>query len=196
MSETLSILIISFDRPDDLLELLQSISKQRSLFFLEETLILDNASRASYERVINFISKEPQLKAKFIRQEENLGVARGRNFLMKRAKGTILLVLDDDTLFCTENDFEQLALLLEKPFFKENRAAVITPRIIYAENKQVQKTAFPHKKFKKYAAKAQFLTSYFTGCAHLMRKEVLDKTGFFIQKIFFMGWKNMIWATG
>jgi GT2 family glycosyltransferase len=185
MTNSVSILIISFNRPDDLLELLQGLSTQKNLDSLEETLILDNASTVSYQPVLDFISTHNNLKVNFIRQEENLGVARGRNLLMAQAKGNILLVLDDDVLFYTEDDFERLSLLLEKPFFKKANTAVVTPKIIYAENKQLQVTAFPHKKFKEYSDKTQFLTSYFTGCAHLIKKEVLEKTGLYPADFFY-----------
>jgi GT2 family glycosyltransferase len=78
-------LIISFNRPDDLLELLEGLSKQKNLDSLEETLILDNASTVSYKPVLDFISSHNNLKANFIRKVENLGVARGRNLLMAQA---------------------------------------------------------------------------------------------------------------
>ena len=111
MTNSVSILIISFNRPDDLLELLEGLSTQKNLDSLEETLILDNASTVSYQPVLDFLSSHNNLKAIFIRKEENLGVARGRNLLMAQAKGNTLLVLDDDMLFCTEDDFEKLSLL-------------------------------------------------------------------------------------
>lgn len=185
MTNSISILIISYNRPHDLLELLQGLGAQKNLDALVETLILDNASTVSYDPVLNFISATPQIKAKFIKQQENLGVARGRNFLMKQARGNLLLVLDDDVLFTTEDDFEKLSQLSNKPFFTQANTAIITPRVIYAENKEVQATAFPHKNFKKYAGQSQFLTSYFTGCAHLLRKEILDKTGYYPEDFFY-----------
>lgn len=185
MTNSISILIISYNRPNDLLELLQGLSTQKNLDALTETLVLDNASTVSYQPVLNFISAMPQIKAKCMRQEENLGVARGRNILMKQARGNILLVLDDDVLFSTDDDFEKLAQLPDKPFFSNANTAVITPRVVYAENEQVQVTAFPHKNFKSYAGQSQFLTSYFTGCAHLLRKEILEKTGFYPEDFFY-----------
>jgi GT2 family glycosyltransferase len=185
MPNTVSILIISYNRPDDLLELLQSLSTQKNLSFLTETLILNNASTVSYESVDSFIITQPQLKVNFIKNEENLGVARGRNYLMQKAKGEIFLVLDDDIVLLTENDFERLVRLLDKPFFQKSNTAIITPKIIYAENKQIQITAFPHKKINKYSNKAQFLTSYYTGCAHLMKNEVLQKTGLYPEDFFY-----------
>ena len=185
MGNSISILVITFNRPQDLLELLYSIKAQRNLESLKETLILDNASTISYQSVLDFIDAHNELKINFIRKEENLGVARGRNFLMEQAKGDLLLVLDDDVLFCTENDFEKLSTVLEKPFFKKANTAIVTPKIIYAESKQIQLTAFPHKKIKKYSSQAQFLTSYYTGCAHLMKKEILNTTGFYPTDFFY-----------
>ena len=185
MGNTVSIIIITYNRPKDLLDLLHSLNKQDSLEDLEETIILDNASTVSYDDVKAFAEQHPRLKTTFISVPENLGVARGRNLLMKRAKGNLLLVLDDDVLFTATSDFRQLSNLFEKPFFKQANTAVITPRVIYHDNKQVQKTAFPHKDYESYAAKKQFLASYYIGCAHLMKKEVLDKTGVYPEDFFY-----------
>ena len=105
MSKTVSIIIITYNRPNDLLELLQSLNKQNSLAALEETLVLNNASTTSYDDVLNFSKKNAELKINFITLPHNLGVAGGRNYLMKLAKGDLLLVLDDDVVFSKPNDF-------------------------------------------------------------------------------------------
>jgi len=51
MTESISILIITYNRPDDLLELLQSIRMQKDISSLKEVLVLNNASTVSYAAV-------------------------------------------------------------------------------------------------------------------------------------------------
>jgi glycosyltransferase involved in cell wall biosynthesis len=60
MNEVLSLIIITYNRPDDLLELLQSLRKEADITPLKEVLILNNASTVSYEKAENFIAEEPR----------------------------------------------------------------------------------------------------------------------------------------
>jgi GT2 family glycosyltransferase len=185
MTESISILIITYNRPDDLLELLQSIRMQKDVSALKEVLVLNNASSVSYARVEEFASQNPDLKINYIFSDENLGVSRGRNKLMSMATGDQLLVLDDDILFRQTDDLKNIATVFSKPFFKEANTGVITFRVIYHETKEQQKTALPHKQFDEYKDKEVFLTSYFTGCAHVLQKKVLAETGFYPVDFFY-----------
>ena len=185
MTGTISLLVITYNRPGDLLELLQSLRMQDDTSSLEEVLILNNASTESYAPVEEFVRNNPGLKINYILSGENLGVSRGRNKLMSVAKGDLLLVLDDDILFQRPGDLAKMAIVFEKPFFKEANTGVITFRVIYHETKELQKTAFPHKKFDEYKDKDVFLTSYFTGCCHLLQKKVLNNTGLYPEDFFY-----------
>jgi GT2 family glycosyltransferase len=57
--------------------------------------------------------------------------------------------------------------------------------VIYYETKEQQQTALPHKRFEEYRDKPVFLTSYFTGCSHVLKKEVLAKTGLYPEDFFY-----------
>jgi GT2 family glycosyltransferase len=185
MNEVLSLIIITYNRPDDLLDLLQSLRREQDLSALKEVLILNNASTVSYEKVEMFIRQNPALKVNYILSVENLGVSRGRNKLMAMATGGLLLVLDDDIVFHTPNSIPIIAGSFEKDIFKNANTAVITFRVIYYETKEQQQTALPHKQFEEYKDKPYFFTSYFTGCSHLLKKEVLAKTGFYPEDFFY-----------
>ncbi|HEX7846177.1 MAG TPA: glycosyltransferase [Chitinophagaceae bacterium] len=185
MAETISLLIITYNRPDDLLDLLKSLRMQKDVSALKEVLVLNNASTASYKVVEDYISQNPDLKINYIVSSENLGVSRGRNKLMAIAAGDHLLVLDDDIIFQQPGDLQKMAAAFDKPFFKDANTGVITFRVIYYETKELQKTALPHKQFEEYKDKEVFLTSYFTGCCHFIRKEVLNKTGLYPEDFFY-----------
>ena len=180
MAERISILIITYNRPADLLELLINLGGQSGLDdVLEEILILNNASTEPYDEVVNYVNTHPQIKAKYILSDENLGVAKGRNKLMQMATGSILLNIDDDMAFTAPTDLQRLAALFEEPFFKDANTGVITFRVIYYENKEVQVTAFPHKMYEKYKSNPRFLTAYFAGGANITKAEVMKKTGLY-----------------
>jgi GT2 family glycosyltransferase len=80
-----SVIIITYNRPADLLELLQSLTSQNDLGKLGEVLVLNNASTVPYTNVESFIGEHPELKIQYIISNENLGISRGRNKLMQMA---------------------------------------------------------------------------------------------------------------
>lgn len=185
MTGFVSILIITYNRPDDLLELLESIRIQQDHSVLKEILVLNNASTIPYTAVEEFIGQNPGLHINYMLSGENLGVSRGRNKLMAMAAGELLLVLDDDILFRQTDDLQTISRVLEKPFFKQSNTAVVTFRVLYYDTKELQQTAFPHKQYEQYRDKPFFLTSYFTGCAHLLQKKVLARTGLYPEDFFY-----------
>ena len=186
MTGSISILIVTYNRPKDLLHLLQTLRTQvNAPALLEEVLVLDNASTEPYDEVRTFIAQHPDLKINFIYSGENLGVARGRNKLMAMAKGDWLLVIDDDILFTQPNDLERIASYPAKELFVKNNTIAFAMRVLYYDTKEVQQTAFPHKKYEKYKDKHQFLSAYYIGCAHLMKRSVLDTTGLYPPDFFY-----------
>ncbi len=180
MRHSISILIITYNRPADLLELLINLNQQSGLNdVLQEILILNNASTESYEDVVRYVSSHPELKARYIWSDVNLGVAKGRNKLIQMASGYLHLNIDDDMVFTSPGDLVKLASLFKQPFFREANTGIITFRVVYYENNEVQVTGFPHKMYDKYKNNPRFLTSYFAGGANITRAELFEKTGLF-----------------
>ncbi|MCG2615394.1 glycosyltransferase [Terrimonas sp. NA20] len=185
MAESISLIIITYNRPDDLLDLLQSLAKQSDISPLREVLILNNASTVSYQHAEQYINEHPELKVNYILSQENLGVSRGRNKLMSMAQAELILVLDDDIVFHTDNSLPVIATVFTKEFFIKANTGIITFRVIYYDTKEQQQTALPHKQFEEYRHKPVFLTSYFTGCSHVIRKELLTQTGLYPTDFFY-----------
>ena len=72
----LSVLVVTFNRPDDLLELLQSVANQEGAAeVLEELLILDNGTSVDYSRCWDFVSQHPELPIRVLRSDSNIGAA-------------------------------------------------------------------------------------------------------------------------
>ena len=180
MANRVSLIIITYNRPADVLELLQSLETQvEKETYLEETLVLNNASTDSYDQVKKYIAETPSIKARFIDAEATLGVAKGRNRLLEQVKGNVILSMDDDMIFTKPTDIKLLSGLFDKPFFREANAGVITFSVVYYSNREIQITAFPHKNYAKYGPMPLFLTGYFAGGAHVMKAEVLKHTGLY-----------------
>lgn len=186
MPRKISILVLTHNRPDDLLLMLQSLALQQDLDnVLEEVLILNNASTQSYKEVTDYIEEHAELKLNYIFSNVNHGVAKGRNILMRLAKGDILFTIDDDMEFPQRNALKRISVLFDEPLFQHHNTGVITLRVIYHNTQKVQETVFPHKMYKKYKDKTQFLTLYFAGGANIMKKEILSQTGYFPENFFY-----------
>jgi glycosyltransferase involved in cell wall biosynthesis len=74
--KSLSIVIITYNRPEDVLLLLHNIAAQeQAATLLESVIIIDNHSDQPYDVVQEFIAQQ-SLPFQYIRSEENLGVAQ------------------------------------------------------------------------------------------------------------------------
>lgn len=183
---SLSILIITYNRPEDTLALLQSINNQEDKAkHVKEVLLLNNASTISYQIIEDFIGQHPDLPVKYIKHSENLGVARGRNYLIQLATSEYLMFLDDDVEFPDNKAITIASSLFTEKRYIEYNTAIITFNIFYYSTKERQISAFPHKNLEQYQDKEWFLTYYFTGAAHLMKRELFEKTGLYPDDFFY-----------
>lgn len=173
----LSIVIITYNRPEDVLLLLENIAAQeQAAALLESVIIIDNHSDQKYEAVQQYIAQQ-NLPFQYIRSAENLGVARGRNMGIELAKAPIIVTIDDDAYFKDGNALVKIEALFRSPFAKVNKVGVFCFKVFYGSTGALQETAFPHKKIEKYRDKDEFLSSYFIGCGHAILKEVYNQAG-------------------
>lgn len=182
----LSILIITYNRADDTLLLLRNLLQLKGFGqVVEEILLLNNNSEEDYSAIENFIETTPDSKIKYFKHSENLGVARGRNFLIPKAQGQYLLVIDDDMEFDQKDALLRLAGLFSKPFHQQRNTAVITFGVRYFENQKRQLSAFPHKNYQDFLSKEYFPTYYFAGGAHVVRRDIFEQVGLYTEDFFY-----------
>lgn len=185
MHKPFSIIIISYNRPHDLLALLKSITLLKGTNeHLQDVVIINNRSTINYTDVEDFIANQT-LPFKYIVAPENLGVSRGRNYALQFAEGRYFIFLDDDTEIDTTEALLHLKDQFEQPSIDGRPVGVVSFKVLYYDNLQKQKTAFPHKNFSKYHHKSFFYTYYYPGCAHAIDKLVFDKTGALPQNFFY-----------
>jgi len=182
---SLGILIITYNRPDDTLDLLRNLREQHNIELVQEILILNNASTVSYEAVQHFIDENPALAIRYIAHQENLGVARGRNYLIQQATADYLMFLDDDVLFADTKAVSHARTLLEEERYRNNHTAVVTFDIFYHASGARQVSAFPHKDLEGRQHMSWFLTYYFTGAAHIMKRDFFEQTGLYPPDFFY-----------
>ncbi|GEM_PF-139401 len=181
----LSILIITYNRAEDTLLLLQDIAAQHEVSqHVGEILLLNNNSSDPYDEVTAFISQS-SLPIDYMVSDTNSGVVGGRNQLLRKAKFPHLLILDDDVVFEDKSAIGKIAHLFSKEQYVQHNTAIITLGIFYYSTGVRQQNAFPHKQYEAYKDKDWFLTYYFAGGAHLAKRELFDKIGYYPEDFFY-----------
>ncbi len=181
--QQISIIIITYNRPDDLADLLGDISNLTHLHLLKEVIIINNCSQVSYKAVKNIIDTKPHVPFKYIEANENFGVSRGRNYASSFASGDILFYIDDDTNLKQLNTLENVIKAFPKTI--DRKVGVASFKVLYTANGRVQVNAFPHKNYRKYKDKLQFDTYYYAGCAHAILKEAWLTAGEYPSNFFY-----------
>lgn len=169
----------------DMLALARNIAGLRGVEeAVEEVVVLNNASSEDYSEVEAYMRSQAHIPFRYIVSEENLGVARGRNRAIRESKAPILVMLDDDAELEDGDCLRALPTLFESGY--EGRpVAIVSFKVLYFENRQVQRNAFPHKRFDRHFGKSHFATSYFAGGAHAVRREALEKAGLYPEDFFY-----------
>lgn len=181
----LSFIIITYNRPADMLELLQNISGlDKAAELLQEVIVVNNCSTEDYSTVKNYIAATPALPFRYYDAPENLGVARGRNFALQKSTAPIAIMLDDDAVMGNKDCLVNLVTEFETGN-TEREKAIVSFKVLYYENGQMQVNALPHKQFDAYKDKSFFETYYFAGGAHAVKKEVMEKLGLYPSDFFY-----------
>ncbi len=174
----LSFIIITYNRAGDTLELLQNISTlNNAVSFLQEVIVINNASAEDYAEVKKYISETPAIPFLYIDAPENLGVTKGRNFALQYATGDILIFLDDDATLQNADALENVVKAFEKPGYDNRPVAIVSFKVLYYSTLQMQENALPHKQYNQYKHRNEFFTYYFAGGAHAIKKSVLTQVG-------------------
>ena len=185
----LSFIIITYNRPDDALALLQNITGlDDAAELLQEIILVNNRSSASYTKVEDYINSQPGFPFKYIEAPDNLGVAKGRNFALRFATAPILILLDDDAVLQNKDALKKTLLAFkQKPVDHtdvQRETAIVSFKVLYYDTLDMQENGLPHKKYNKYKDKHSFYTYYYAGGAHAIKKEALEKIGLLSRRFF------------
>ena len=170
----ISLLIISFGRYQEVLETFACVNKYHGNKI--ELLFLDNNPERKLEAALSsIIENNSSILFSYFHTGENLGVAEGRNFLIEKAQGDILITLDDDV------EIEDITLLIQKVTdYMANNAKVgaLAFNIKNYFTRKALSHELPHGN-KKLDFSQNLLTYYFIGAGHAIRKEVYQKAGLY-----------------
>jgi GT2 family glycosyltransferase len=186
----LSFIIITYNRPDDALELLQNIATlDEADSLLEEIILVNNRSTVSYSKVEDYVKSQSSLPFKYIEAPENLGVAKGRNFALRYATAPVFILLDDDAVLQNKDALKQVLHAFDhRPEGYsgiERTTAIVSFKVLYYETLTMQQNGLPHKKYNKYKDKHSFYTYFYAGGAHAVKRQVLEEIGYYPEDFFY-----------
>ena len=163
-----SLIIPVYNRPDEVNELLESLTKQKFTDF--EVGIVDDGSTLSWREVVQAYEGKLDVRYYF---KPNSGPGQTRNYGAERAKGDYLLILDSDILI-PEGYFEAVEHGIEE-----------TGALAFGGPDRAHTSFSPIQKAINYS-----MTSFFTTGGIRGGKKKMDK---FYPRSFNMGVKRDIW---
>jgi len=194
----ISIITLNYNQSAVTVEFLESA---RNLNYPNiEILVCDMASA---EKVTEIIHPQNYPNTKLLLSPHNLGFAGGNNWGMRQANGEYYFIVNNDTIMTPD----LLDRLLE-PFSADPAIGVTTPKIMYHDHPNlIQYAGF--NEMNRYTGRTTIIgekeedrgqynqsrpTSSAHGCAMLVKKEVVEKTGMFPEK-FFLYYEEWDWST-
>jgi GT2 family glycosyltransferase len=193
----LSFVIITYNRPEDMLALAENISGLDGLSDLvEEVIIVNNRSSVSYGLIEDFITAHPGIPFRYFVTPENLGVSRGRNYAVEQSQAPILVFLDDDALIRNSDALHAVTAIFQeakpddqgqRPLLRNSPrpVGIAAFKVYYYATLELQENAFPHKQFAERKDWPHFDTAYFSGCAHAIRRSVFEEAGYYPENFFY-----------
>jgi GT2 family glycosyltransferase len=175
MEPLVSIIIVTWNRKEDILVTLQSIYEQ--LYKNFEIIVVDNAS---IDRTMEAI-KEDFPEVNIIRLETNVGASAGRNPGIQAAKGNIIFILDSDASVGKETINKIVKKLRSRP-----EVGAIACKVVNAFTQELDRTAgWIFSERDKLDQNSEFLSFSFSECGCAFRKETLTRSGLFSESLFF-----------
>ncbi|MFH1610428.1 MAG: glycosyltransferase family 2 protein [Patescibacteria group bacterium] len=196
----ISIIIVNYNGQDFLSDCLESVLKSNYPNF--EVIFVDNNSNDDSINIVNKFSE-----VKIIKNNKNLGFARANNIGIKQASGDAYFLLNNDTIINPE-----LVTVLSKELFSSEQIGIVGPKIYFLkqnEKPENQKTIwFAGGKINWKTAKSWHIgkdkddsdykdqkkeVDFITGCALMIKKEVVSKIGL-LEKKFFAYYEDADWC--
>ncbi len=186
MPKPISFIVITYNRANDMLELVKNIANlHKAEELLQEVIIINNASTVDYSLVENFIQENKNIPFTYRYSSENLGVTKGRNYALQFATGDYYIFLDDDAILENNDALKNVEKSFNAIGFQDREIAIISFKVLYYGTHEFQVNALPHKKFNQYKSKSTFFTYYFAGGAHAIKSSVLNEVGLLPENFFY-----------
>lgn len=170
-----SVIILNYNRKDDIIFTLKKVQENNKSVEYEIIVVDQNSNDGSQLAIKN---KFPEVN--LFCSKSNLGVPGGRNKGAEIAKGDILVFLDDDSHFDTDNSI----LKIENMFNNNPEIGIIGFKVLDT-NYNIRDWVY-HKNTLKHNNNI-FETQQFVGCGHAIRKSLFEKINGYSEELFFWG---------
>lgn len=195
-----SIIIVTFNGRKHILNCLESIKKTTYVNY--EVIVVDNGSKDGTSEII----KKNFPDVKLILNNRNLGFTGGNNEGIKQAKGSIIFLLNDDTII-----HSRLIEVLVKELTKSSEIGIVGPKIYFMSDSanKPDKIWFAGGKInwsagssyhlgrnltdREFIEDSQKEVDFITGCALMIKKEVVNKIGL-LDNRFFAFYEDADWC--
>jgi hypothetical protein len=168
----ISVVILTRNRKDDLVEAIESVLTQTGVSF--EVILVDNASTDGTPELIE--QNYPQIR--YLRLPYNLGVIGGRNIGMANARGEIVFLLDDDAILPRPDIMEKAC----QHFQNDPALGVLFGTIHNYFNGQIERPVGIQSP--DYSWSKPYYTYEFRGVAEFIRGTLLEEIGY-LEPLFF-----------
>jgi GT2 family glycosyltransferase len=174
-------------------------SSKKLLYAHYEILVCDMASTTNPGTIFN---PADYPNTRLLLSDKNLGFAGGNNWGMRQAKGEFIFIVNNDTELTPD-----IIELLLRPFYQNPAIGVVCPKIKYFDAPDIIQYA-GFKPMNSFTGRAfsvgdleqdngQYDVSSATngahGCAMMVKREVIQKTGMFPEK-FFLYYEEWDWS--
>ncbi len=170
-----SVLIVTWNRKDDVLEAVRSVYRQR--YRNVQVVVVDNGSSDGTVEA----TRQAFPNAKIVALEKNLGVSAGRNAGIAVADGDIIFCLDSDASL-SEDGLQNLV----RRFIIGPDVGVINSKIVNATSGKIDGgPGWAYSERQKANQDKEFLSWSFSEGGGAIRKDVFKKVGLFWETLFF-----------
>lgn len=194
-----AIIILNWNYYQLTISCLKSLQKIRTKNIKVIIYLLDNGSTNNSAAKLSKFIKNCPLDIQLFQSKENLGFAKGNNFLIKRAliKGPDYLCLLNNDTVVEKNFLSRLVSMAKKDcqigavggkIYFLNKERTKKPIIWYAGGTLSPQEIYPENRGYKEIDHGQYdqteETDFITGCLFLIKTEILGKTGLFDERFF------------
>lgn len=181
----ISIIIVNWNGKNYLFDCLNSVYKSNFLDY--EIIIIDNGSKDESQKML----QKKFLEIKLILNKKNLGFAKANNQGIKIAQGEFIFLLNNDTVIHPD-----LLRILSDKLSSNEKIGIVGPKIYYTNSQRIWFAGgcIDWAKGKTYHLNRDLTDSesedsekevdFITGCALMIKREVIDKIGFLDQNFF------------
>lgn len=165
----IDLVIATYNRADQLRQTLKNVLDYCK--GLNKIYVVNNNSTDNTEALLNEFEGE---KLIVIHNEKNLGAAEGKNVGLRRSDADIIIIIDDDAEFFSDDPVGCVRRL----FREDEQLGLIQFKIVNYQTKKILKHEFPGDD-PEGRGNDNFEIGYFIGAGHAIRKKMLEEIGYY-----------------